>query len=291
MTHSTRIALVTVLYNCEKHLPLFFECMGKQSDSDFLVIIVDNASNDASLQQSHTLAKAFNVPCEFIENKDNLGIAVGNNQGIERARELGLEHIVLINNDIGCETDLIAQIRKRAIGQGRLAWTCLSFLRDTSTRWYGGGRLSYWRARGMHYDQKSSEKIKTAQQVSYAPTCLMYVHASVFDKVGLMDGRYFVYYDDTDFCRRLADHQVPLIYDPEVTFNHYVGGSSGGEFSEFSMRINTRNKFYYIRKHYSGLVKWTVMSVALASKLAQLVSKKRRRPTLLGLRDAWHFPS
>jgi GT2 family glycosyltransferase len=289
MNDPTRIALVTVLFNCEKHLPLFFECMGRQTDQDYLIIVVDNASKDASLTNARALAQAHGVPCEFIANDSNLGIAVGNNQGIERSRELGLSHIVLINNDIGCEPDLIAKIRARAIDKGHLAWTCLSYLGDTQVRWYGGGNLSYWRARGMHYDQQRSSEIIEAQPVSYAPTCLMYLHASVFDKVGLMDEKYFVYYDDTDFCRRLNDHAIPLIYDPTVAFKHYVGGSSGGEFSEFSLRINTRNKFYYIQKHYVGFTRRIVTAIALVSKLAQLASAKRRRPTFLGLRDAWTF--
>jgi GT2 family glycosyltransferase len=284
------MALVTVLFNCEKHLPLFFECLARQTDRDFFVVLVDNASKDHSLTQARELAARYGVRCEFIANDDNLGVATGNNQGIERARQQHIEHIVLINNDIGCEPDLIAAIRKRAIGANLRAWTCLAYLGDSPIRWYGGGRLSFWRARGMHHGQQESEAIVAPEPVSYAPTCLMYVHASVFDTVGLMDPKYFVYYDDTDFCRRLQDAGIPLQYDPCVAFRHYVGGSSGGEFSEFSIRINTRNKFIYIRKHYSGVVRWVVTAGALLSKFAQLLSPRRRGAILLGLREAWRLP-
>jgi GT2 family glycosyltransferase len=287
MTRSSRIALITVLFNCEKHLPLFFECMGKQTDQDYLIIVIDNASKDPSLARARTLAQAHNVPCEFIANDDNLGIAVGNNQGIERARELGMDHLVLINNDIGCEPDLISNIRARAIHGKHKAWTCLAYYGDSSERWYGGGRLSYWLARGIHYDQSKSETIHTPVTVSYAPTCLMYVHASVFDEVGLMDPEYFVYYDDTDFCRRMHDASITLVYDPTVSFKHYVGGSSGGDLSPFFLRISTRNKFLYIRKHYLAPMRWLVSFIALGSKIVQLTSKRRRGPTWEGLREAF----
>jgi hypothetical protein len=287
MKTSSKIALITVFYNCENHLQVFFESLSKQVDQDFLVIAVDNASSDNSLILAKMLSDKYGVDCNFIANKTNVGIAEGNNIGIKSARQGGFEHIVLINNDISCDSNLILNIRSEAIDKKHLAWTCLSYLGDTDFRWYGGGKLSYWRARGLHYNQKDSHRIRHAQAVSYAPTCLMYIHNSVFNRIGFMDPKYFVYYDDTDFCRRLHDGKISLIYDPNVFFRHYVGGSSGGEFSEFSMRQNTKNKFLYIKKHYKGLIKLIVILTALFSKLIQLISRKRRRSILLGLRDAW----
>jgi hypothetical protein len=101
-----------------------------------------------------------------------------------------------------------------------------------------------------------------------------------------MDPQYFVYYDDTDFCRRMNDGDVELVYDPTVSFKHYVGGSSGGDLSPFFLRISTRNKFIYIRKHYGLPMRWVVNMLALTSKLLQLCNKRRRGPTWQGLRDA-----
>lgn len=281
-----RIALVTVLFNCERYLQVFFESLRSQTDRGFVVLIVDNASKDASLERARSLARDTGVSCEFIANAGNLGIAVANNQGVGRALELGIEHIVLMNNDTGFDPSLIADIRERAVGEGHKAWTCLAYHGDTDVRWYGGGYLSYWLARGIHFDQSRSRAIQRPTPVSYAPTCLMYLHASVFGKVGMMDPQYFVYYDDTDFCKRMQLQGIRLVYDPTVTFRHYVGGSSGGDLSEFFVRISTRNKFIYIRKHYRYPLRIVVAGLALISKLVQLVSARRRRPTLLGLRDA-----
>jgi GT2 family glycosyltransferase len=286
-TGEERIAFVTVLFNCEKHHPLFFECMGRQRDENFVIFVIDNASKDASLATARSLARANNVPCEFIANDENLGIAVGNNQGIERALGRGIGHIVLINNDIGCDDNLVANIRERAIANHCEAWTCLAYLGDTEERWYGGGTLNYWLARGIHFGQLRSARITKPIAVSYAPTCLMYISAGVFGRVGLMDKQYFVYYDDTDFCKRMLDAGIVLTYDPGVSFRHYVGGSSGGSLSDFSLRINTRNKFLYIRKHYAHPMRWIIESIALASKLLQLTIARRRRATWLGLRDAF----
>ena len=290
MSDQSCIALVTVLFNCEKHLKLFFECMGRQIDRGFLLILVDNNSSDGSLASARSLSKHYHVPCEFIANNANIGIASGNNQGIIRAQELGLKDVVLINNDISFEVDLIANIRKRAIYAGLPAWTCLSFRADTKEIWFGGGYLSWWLARGIHYDQKKSIRISNSIRISYAPTCLMYLRMDVFDRIGLMDDRYFVYYDDTDFCKRMIDAGIELTYDPTVSFRHYVGGSSGGEFSSFFLRINTRNKFFYIDKHYRAPSRWIVKSLAVVSKLIQMFDKRKRYSTWQGLREAMIDP-
>ncbi len=281
------ICLVTVLYNCERHLPLFFKCLAQQDDRDFLVILIDNASADQSLDIARQLANTYGVPCNFISNSENLGVATANNQGIQSARNQGIAHILLINNDIACDSNLITAIRKRAIDRGHRAWTCFAYLRDSNEPWYGGGRLSYLLARGFHFSSPQVRTITEPISVTYAPTCLMYVHASVFDAIGMMDPRYFVYYDDTDFCKRMQMADITLVYDPEVQFRHYVGGSTGGDRSDFFLRISTRNKLLYISKHYAPPMRWIVMGIAIASKIVQLASPIRRNATWQGLMDAF----
>jgi len=284
---STTIVLVTVLYNCAQHLPQFFECMGCQNDKAFRIVVIDNASEDTSLYDARRLAEMHGVPCDFIANRENLGIAEGNNQGIVTARDHGHSHIVLINNDITCGDDLIANIRSHAVVPGLRVWTCFAYERDTDIVWYGGGALQYWRARNVHFDQARALAICEPVNVSYAPTCLMYVHASVFDEIGMMDPAYFVYYDDTDFCRRLQDAHIPIVYDPTVKFRHIVGGSSGGKVSEFALKMCTRNRYIYIRKHYRGSVRIMVTAITILANLTHLMRPQRRRPVWRGLREAF----
>lgn len=279
------ISFVTVLFNSEKYLPLFFKCLASQSDKNFEVVIIDNASSDFSLELVRRLVRQYDIAAVIIANELNLGIAAANNQGIESARGRGLEDIVLINNDIAFESTLVDDIRRKAVAARIPVWTCQALTGDSEQRWYGGGKLCYWRARGVHYDEKSSSRISSPTTVTYAPTCLMYVNASVFEAVGLMDERYFVYYDDTDFCKRLNIAGIAITYDPNTIFRHYVGGSSGGDMSQFFIRISTRNKFYYIFKNYRFPIKIAVALIALASKICQLASGSRRKSTLEGLFD------
>ena len=287
-----RLALITVLYNSARHLPAFFESIRRQTNKNFYLYVIDNASSDASAQISKNLIAQYHIAGELIVNDKNIGIAAANNQGLKAALSTGFHDLVLLNNDIVFEDNLFSFIYSEAIKRSIQAWTPHALLGDSDITWYGGGFLSYWRARGIHYSEERVQQIKKPESVTYAPTCFMYLHRSAIDTVGLMDEDYFVYYDDTDFCFRMNAAGVRVVYDPRVSIRHYVGGSSGGDLSPFFLRINTRNKFLYIYKNYSGARKALVAFFAVLSKGWQiLTSPTRAKQTILGLSDFWRYRS
>lgn len=282
------LVLVTVLYKSAKHLPVFFHSLQAQSDQNYLVVAIDNASPDNSSQVAEELSASLMVPCVLLSMKENLGVAEANNIGIRYAAEHGFEHLVIANNDVYLPPDVVRHINQEVISAGCKAWTPKALLGDTEIIWYGGGYLSKWRARGIHRTLKASDRQERKTiPVSYAPTCFMYVHMDVFRRTGYMDPLYFVYYDDTDFCLRMQRAAIELIYDPRIVIKHYAGGSSGGDTSFFFLHMSTRNKLYYIWKHYHGLTYVSVLLLALLGKAAQLLSPVRRSGTWKGLIEGW----
>ncbi len=95
-----KIGLVTVLYKSETVLDGFFESLRKQTFKDFKLYIVNNASPDGSLKKALLEKEKVDYPIEIIDNENNVGVAKGNNQGIERALYEKSEYILLLNNDI-----------------------------------------------------------------------------------------------------------------------------------------------------------------------------------------------
>jgi len=81
----------------------------------------------------------------------------------------------------------------------------------------------------------------------------MGIRASVFERIGLMDERYFVYYDDTDFVFRCLKHGLRLVYQGSAELRHKVSSSTGGGGSDFSIYYYNRNRLFFIRKNYVGL--------------------------------------
>jgi GT2 family glycosyltransferase len=283
------IALITVLYKCETHLERYVRTLGNQTDRDFVLIAVDNASPDRSAEVLEKLSAKYCVPLLLQRVGSNVGIAEGNNVGIRLALQHEFQHIVLSNNDIDLPVDSIERIHKEVIARRTLAWTPKALTGDTDKIWYAGGSFSDIRGRCLH--TSASDALAKGEDhsypVTYAPTCFMYVNADVFRRIGVMDRNYFVYKDDADFCKRMEVAGIPLIYDPTLVFRHYVGSSSGGDLSPFYLRISTRNKFYFIHKHFSGLFFFAATAIGLAGKVGQLLMPDRREHTWLGLKDAF----
>ncbi len=253
----TMIGVVTVTYNSERFLPAFFASCWSQSWANHRVYCIDNASADGSAQ---ALRDQTDERLKVTLNRDNLGVAAGNNQGILQALKDGCEWVLLLNNDTIFPATLFQQLVEACQSQ---RWQAvvpkMHFDTPRGAIWYGGGQFNPWRGHtGYHIGIGAPDngQFDKARRMDYAPTCCMLLHRSVFETVGLMDETYFVYYDDTDFCWRMRQQGLELGYWPAATLVHKVGGSTGGIGSPFTVRITARNRLYFLRKHFGFWSPW-----------------------------------
>ena len=225
--------------------------MAEQSHSDFLLFAVDNASSDGSLD---ILRKLDDPRLRIIANAHNLGVAAGNNQGIRAALEAGCTSILLINNDTEFDPELIAQLAK-GISTHEVQMSCpkIMYYDRPEYIWAAGGRFQRWAGyRALHWGEREIDRgqYDLTRLVTYVPTCCVLIEARVFARVGLMDERYFVYVDDQDFMYRAMKAGVKLLYLPEARLLHKVGTLTGGEESTFELRYGTRNRAFFLLKHF-----------------------------------------
>jgi GT2 family glycosyltransferase len=248
-----RIGIVTVTYNSGAYLDAFFQSCYLQNMAEWRLYAIDNASADDSAAQLNAAA-AHDPRIVVTLNAHNGGIAEGNNQGIVQALEDGCEWVLLLNNDTTFPSALFADLVSAC---EQMTWAvCVPKIHyDTPAGhiWFGGGGFNPRRGHtGFHTSKDELDKgqCDTPGTIDYSPTCCMLVHRSVFDKVGLMDESYFVYFDDTDFCWRLRQHQIAIGYWPAATLVHKVGGSTGGGDSPFTARMTARNRLYFLKKYF-----------------------------------------
>jgi GT2 family glycosyltransferase len=91
----------------------------------------------------------------------------------------------------------------------------------------------------------------------------MLIHKNVFNKVGFMDSKYFMYYDDTDFCLRANRCGYKILFVPEAVMWHKVHSSSGGsEYSRTSVYYLSRNRLYLMKKNKDKLGKHAYQTAA-----------------------------
>jgi GT2 family glycosyltransferase len=251
--------IVIVLYNSAPDLPDFFRSLEGQTHHDFTLYIVDNASPDESLELARKLSATVSFSTVFIENPVNGGIARGNNLGIRAARRDGCQWVLLSNNDTIWRQDTLDRLLKNAETTGFQIVVPKILHHATGRIWYAGGRWDRLRGGTAHFKQ---ERLDTGP-VEYAPSCCMLIHSTVFDRIGVMDEQFFLYYDDSDFVRRAADASIPIGYTKQAVIEHKEGGSTGAV-SPLAQYWLSRNLLIFTHKHHSTNYFHYVLLVNLA---------------------------
>lgn len=242
-------------YNSADVLPDFLRCMTTQTHREYLLFVVDNASKDTT---EHILRKCADERLRIIANPDNRGVAEGNNQGIRAALDAGCQSVLLINNDTEFESTLIAQLDE-GLDRYCVDMVCpkMLYYHEPKRIWAAGGELQPWLGyRSRHFGLLAEDDgtYDTPITITYIPTCCVLLRSTVIRTIGLMDPLYFVYLDDVDFMYRAYKAGLKLMYLPNISLLHKVGGSTGGENGPFYVRFSTRNRVYYLLKHF-GIIR------------------------------------
>jgi GT2 family glycosyltransferase len=255
MGNSMKIGVVTVTYNSGRVIEDFMTSVLFQKYTNFILYVMDNASSDDTLEK---LSKYNDQRIVIVKNKENLGVATGNNQGINASIRDNCEYILLINNDTEFDSQLIETML-----EGLDEYSCdmvvpkIMYHDNPKIIWSAGGYFRPWAAcLCAHYGMGAVDygQHENVRRVEYAPTCCTLIKKSVFDTIGLMDEKYFVYYDDSEFCFRAMKSGISMFYLPTAVLLHKVSSLTGGqkstaERSDFTVHHLTRGLVYSIKKH------------------------------------------
>jgi N-acetylglucosaminyl-diphospho-decaprenol L-rhamnosyltransferase len=224
---------------------------------DLEIIVVDSASTDGSVAM---VRRAF-PDVHLIASRDNLGFARGVNRGVEAARgrylfllnpdtrlleraltvmleymdrnpEVGVVGPQLLNFDGSVQSS-----RRRFPSPGTLFWE--STLLD---QWFPGNRYS----RAYHVADHPPHVL---QQVDWITGAAMFIRRAAWDRVGPLDEGLFMYFEETDWCRRCAQAGWDIHYLPQARVIHYEGRSSEQVLASRNLRFQ-RSKIYYTRKWF-----------------------------------------
>lgn len=186
-----RIGVVTVTYNSATVLDEFLDSLDRQEYSDFLLIAVDNASTDSTLEK---LNRHPGGSKRILANRENIGVARANNQGIRIAVDAGCEYVLLLNNDVAFESDLFRQlVEGLTVCRASMVVPLIYFYQPADRIWAaGGGFQPFLGFRNFHWGEGEQDvgQFPEPRRIDYAPTCCVLIHRDVFGQLGLMDERF-----------------------------------------------------------------------------------------------------
>jgi hypothetical protein len=216
-----KVSVVVLNYNGLEYLKNCFDSLKQTNYPNFEVIMVDNRSTD----QSVSYTKKFYPWVKIIDSGSNSGWAVGNNIGIKKANG---KYIVLLNNDTICEPDWLSKLIDIAESDKKIAVV---------------GALE-WPLRGEVSKVAQNKFPYKIEEVATASGAAMMVKREVFEKIGLFEEKYFIYWEDTEFNYRaiLTGYKVMINYNSVV--HHVFGGYTGKRESERWIYEKVKNRLH-----------------------------------------------
>lgn len=290
-----RVAFVVVNWN---QTAVTLECLRSLERLDypaFDVILVDNASDDDAVQ---VIGSAFPA-VQVLRNPENLGFVGGNNRGIDAALAGGAEFIMLLNNDTVVAPDMLLRLLEvmRADPTIGISGPKMLYFDQPDVIWCAGNHIN--RRTGdsvrLRAEERDVARAEPPQEVDFITGCAICLRREVIESIGLLDARFFIYYEETDWCTRARAIGWETVYVPDARLWHKVSATMGAT-SPATDYYMTRNALLYLAKNNRGLLRW--YSVARAAGRALRVSTaytvksrsphrlRSRNARLLGLRDA-----
>ena len=120
------------------------------------------------------------------------------------------------------------------------------------------------------YLNKKDPEDMAIRECDYATGCCIMIPASVFRKVGLLDERFFMYCEDSEFCLRLKKNGISINYVPTAKLWHKISQSTGGAESALTMYYITRNRILYL-KDYKKEFAPTALAYTLVTRIIRMI--------------------
>ncbi len=227
------VTIVIVTWNNEKTIGPCLESIGRTRQGLVgQIIVVDNGSQD------HTLEKIQAQPLTvtLIANQENRGFAAAVNQGLQQSRG---DYLLILNPDAWLQAGALQELLQALSGREETAAVGPQLLHDNGTVQPSGRRLpglatmvlpwflpdwlnnSTWMVKAI-FGRTDFTRPAAVKELSGA--CFL-ARADVFKSVGLLDERFFLYFEEIDWFHRLAQTGAQVLYWPEAKVVHQWGHS------------------------------------------------------------------
>jgi GT2 family glycosyltransferase len=274
------------------------DCLRSLGQLDYLgheTVVVDNGSTDGSVA---TIRETFPT-VHVVENSENLGYTGGNNVGLRYALAKGTDYALLLNNDTQVAPDFL----RRLVGVAEadpltgMAGPTIYYHERPEVIWSVGGDIDWRRGRTLAPGRDECDVGQFGEEpreVDFVSGCALLVKRAVLDRVGLLDERFFAYYEEAEWCVRARRAGFSIVHVPTTHVWHKIEPEARSD-SLLVHYYMTRNRLLFLKLAGAGLGAW--FYTLLAEYLRTLLSwsfkpswrhkKPQRRVMTKAIVDAW----
>ena len=289
------IAIIIVNWNGCAHT---LECISSVQNIDyanFKIIVIDNGSSDTSLAD---IQKRYpDVTC--LPMHQNLGFAEGSNVGIRYALALHAERLFLLNNDTIVKPDVLKAFMRQndPVMGGKLF--CYQ---DRNKLDHLGG---IWNEKQAQFDLVGLNAVDNGQfdqpmELDYVCGASLFAHRTVFEKIGLLEPAFFLFWEESDWCYRAKKAGFTVKTCPQAVIYHKGSASFIGNKSHTTY-FDWRNRLLWIKRNCDFKTQFNIFCKILLPEIAKLYrhrflfifrnqldyqsKKKRLQSALQGIKD------
>ncbi len=222
------IAIILVNWNGWKDTLECLSSLKKIQYQPHEIIVVDNGSQDNSVLQIESAFPAIHL----IETKKNLGFSGGNNVAIAYALQKKADYLFLLNNDTIVDPLILEELISATLLKpqaGILGTKVLRYHEPKIIDHLGG----LWNPAIAEFDSPSlgfkDEERNEMQKVDYVSGCSLFVKKEVFETIGLLEERFFLLWEESDFCARARKSGFEIWTAPKAKIWHKVSSSFSGK--------------------------------------------------------------
>lgn len=234
---SVQVSVIVVNYNAGM---LLTECIASILPQSSEVIVVDNASQDSSVEECERIYGG-QLNFKIIRNNENLGFAAACNIGFQAANG---EAVLFLNPDCQLSQNAVNEMSRALFSDEQCGMVGGLLVNPDGTEQGGGRRAvptpwrSFVRAFGLHrlanrwprlfYDFHLHRQPlpETALEVEAISGACMMVKREAVDDVGLWDEAYFLHCEDLDWCMRFRANGWKILFVPTTEVVHQLGACS-----------------------------------------------------------------
>lgn len=242
MTHP-KVVIIILNWNGKEDTIECLESLKHITYPNYEILLLDNGSTDGSVE--HFKEKYPGI--EIIENGENLGFAEGNNVGIKKAIKKGVEYILLLNNDTVVDPKFLDELVKVAEADEKIgAVQPAIYYYDNPREIHSiGGKLNLLIGSERNITVAPRGIIKCDRLIG---ACML-IKRGAIENIGLLDDKYFLYMEETDWCYR-AKKKYSLVGCSNSKIWHKIYSSSGGKVNNALVYYWTRNIILFYKKHH-----------------------------------------
>lgn len=270
------LSIIIVSWNVKDRLrdnlrSIFYSSISK---SNFEVFVVDNNSSDGTVE----LVRREFPEVILIENKDNLGFAKANNQALKQARG---DYFLLLNPDMKVFPDTLDKMLGWMKTNQQVSVAGCHLIDEL------GEIVKHVRRFPTFIDQlaivlkmphlfptvlsnylRNDFDYSVAAKVDSVRGGFFMLRKETLEKIGLLDERFFVWFEEVDYCRRVSQAGGEVWYTPTVKCIDYVGQSFNQVKRGTTQKYFRNSMLLYFKKWHPF---WQYLILRLAWPISKLM--------------------